>query len=55
MDDRERQPPSGEEEEQVERDIEVSDLDVDEEDAEDVSGGRRLVENPTAGGETRQT
>ena len=49
------QQPSAEEEKQGEGDIEVSDLDVDEDEAKSVKGGASstLLENPSAGGEIR--
>ena len=53
MEEREQQP-SGEEEREQEGEIEVSDLDVEEDDAKSVKGGRTLLENPSAGGEIRQ-
>ena len=62
MEEREQQPsgeeerepqPSGEGEEQ-EGEIEVSDLDVEEDEARSVKGGATLLENPSAGGEIRQ-
>jgi hypothetical protein len=65
MEEREREPsgeeereqqPSAEEEKQVEGEIEVSDLDVEEDDAKSVKGGASstLLENPSAGGEIRR-
>ena len=50
------QQPSGDEEEQVEGEIEVRDLDVEKDDATSVKGGakRTILENPTAGGEIKQ-
>jgi len=65
MDEREQEPsgedereqqPSAEEEKQAEGEIEVSDLDVEEDDAKSVKGGASstLLENPSAGGEIRQ-
>jgi hypothetical protein len=53
MEEREQQP-SGEEEKQGEGEIEVSDLDVEEDEASSVKGGATLLENPSAGGEIRQ-
>jgi hypothetical protein len=48
------QQPSAEEEKQGEGEIEVSDLDVEEDEASSVKGGATLLENPSAGGEIRQ-
>lgn len=54
MDERE-QEPGAEEEKQAEGEIEVTDLDVEEDEAKSVKGGasRTLLENPSAGGEIR--
>ena len=58
MDEREQQPSGEEERDQQpaaeeESEIEVTDLDVEEEDAKSVKGGAALLENPSAGGEIR--